>query len=807
MDDQRTPASLSLRVHSRTSWAKRLADLCLRVPRRVSLRKSVIALLTGSLLIQGCASDPANLTYLGEPDHNYYRDMATQIDAPLVDSYSAGDAMATDSPRTVADRRKDEIREMALAEAIQVALQNNSVIRSDAQFLSPGNTILAGPNNAASVYDPAIQESGVLFGGRGVEAALSAFDAQLSTSMIWQRDEEVQNNAFFGGGLAPGSTGVNEFGNFETRLEKQTGYGATIGLAHSWLYRGTNAPGTLFPSSYDGLLQVEYRHPLLAGSGTEFTQVAGPISNSFGGLTGVTQGVVIARINGDISLTDFEANVRNLTRDVENVYWDLYLAYRSYDIAVVARNSTEQSWREVSTILEAGGGRFGEQQVRQEAELQARDQYYETVAAVKTALSNIYTTEDRLRRLLGLAVNDGTIIRPADEPPLAEFVPDWHTNLAEALTGRLELRRQKFNIKSLELQLRAAENLVRPRLDFVSNYRINGFGDQLLGRQDNDGATVQGLRSGYETLTQGDQTGWQLGFQLSMPFGFRSARAQVQNIELRLAKARDVLAAQELDISHELANSIQRLAEHYSTAEANFNRRIAAARRVELFEIERQEGTATLDLVLRAQRSRAAADSAYFASLVNYAKSIATYHYSKGSLLESNNVYLTESDWSPAAYQDALRRAAGRNYGIEHNLTDSEPEPFAVPADSIQPYAVPAYDALAQPVPSPITESDTPQKQPVETGPAPKADEKGGNEKPDAIKLPAPNPLPAGDVKPLTPAPHLDVPQLPDKTTTLEPRPNATATADSAEQSGSANDAPPVGNWTTAAEFRKRYGR
>ncbi len=51
-----------------------------------------------------------------------------------------------------------------------------------------------------------------------------------------------------------------------------------------------------------------------------------------------------------------------------------------------------------------------------------------------------------------------------------------------------------MGIRSLELQLKAAKNLSRPRLDFVSQYRINGFGDNLLGEEDDDGRRIRVTR-------------------------------------------------------------------------------------------------------------------------------------------------------------------------------------------------------------------------------------------------------------------------------------------------------------------------
>ena len=52
-------------------------------------------------------------------------------------------------------------------------------------------------------------------------------------------------------------------------------------------------------------------------------------------------------------------------------------------------------------------------------------------------MASIGALEVSLRRMCGLSVNDGRVIRPADEPVTAEFVPDWNVSLAEALTRRV----------------------------------------------------------------------------------------------------------------------------------------------------------------------------------------------------------------------------------------------------------------------------------------------------------------------------------------------------------------------------------
>ena len=658
----------------------------LRMARR--LRLIAWLAMTGSVTAVGCAGPGRDVTWLSNADLDHYRDKHMHIVEPAGTEPPVARRVWEQPPRTITAPTEDAIRNLSLSEAFKMALENNPVIRSRGGFLSPGNAILGSPDRVASVWDPAIQETGVLFGGRGVTAALAAFDPEFTTTMTWGRNETPQNNSFLAGGIGSGQALVGETGNFTSRLRKQLGYGASLSVGHDWQYFGSNIPSAfnLYNSTYTGNVSVGYRQPLLAGSGTEFTQIAGPVANQFRGLSGVSQGVLIARINNDLTLTQFEQSAINLVKDVEDLYWDLYLAYRNWDAAVTSRNSAQKSWRDAKVILD-GGGRQG---FTQSDEPLARDRYFQARAQAESALSALYRAETALRRIIGLPPTDGTVLRPSDEPVTARLVPDWKANLVDALTHRVELRRHRWSIRSLELQLKAARSLVRPRLDLVGDYRVNALGDNLFS---SDRSTP--FASGYRGLSHADHTGWNLGVEFTVPLGMRSATAQVKNLELRLAKARAVQDAQEMEISHELADAIQQLAANEAATRSNLNRRASAQERVRQLEIEFTAGTRTLDDLLRAQVSRGDAEVAYYSSLVAYNQALTNLHYRTGQLLAVNNVQLAESEWTPAAYRDALRRAWERSHGLSgQGILDQQPAPQAEPGPAAQPEQAEASSEL-----------------------------------------------------------------------------------------------------------------
>ena len=684
-----------------------------------------------------------NLTYIGRKPLTDYLDHSAEIAHPVLETGPDEIRQFPMGPRTIKSRLDaQDVWNMHLTEAVQMALRNNKVARSNDRSGMQGNNsrLMTSGDAVPSIWDPAIQETGVLFGSRGIESALSAFDAQLTTRYSMGKTEIVQNNIFNGGGLPAGSTLVSDVANMQSAITKQFGTGATFGLSHSIDYTQSNIPSALFPSSYSGNLRADLRQPLLAGAGVNYTRIAGPVGQNIQGLSGVNQGVTIARINNDISVADFEYGVSNMVFEVEKLYWDLYFAYRRYASAVTNREAGEKTWQDVKVKYDEGaegGDGF--------LEAQARDAYFDRVAQEEAALASIDTLEGSLRRLLGLPLNDGRIIRPADEPVTAEFKPDWNSDLAMALTRRVELRRQKWNIKSTELQLVAAKSLTKPRLDLVSSYQLNGFGDRLMSDYSKDGITDEGFHNFYDSLLRGNQTSYNYGVEFSMPFGFRAANAQVRNLELRLAKSKAVLKAQEDEIVFELAQAYQDLTSNWTNAQTYFNRRLAADEQARFIEQKRLGGdkNATLRDQLEAQAHMAQAETAYYQSIIEYTKSVAHVNYRKGALLEFNNIYLTEGAWDQEAYEDALERAWERSYGIEHplrNIMKTDPDPFTSQADpGTSSYSFDPGVGYTPP-PADINPGDRPDLgEPVPTGepiPAP------GLELPDPDKLPDPSTVP-----------------------------------------------------------------
>jgi len=521
-----------------------------------------------------------------------------------------------------------------------------------------------------TAYDPALAETvtglsvGSPFNGSGPEAALSEFDARLDASVFWEKNRRPQNRndpdpadpftVFFP------SIFAQDVGNFTAGITKTTADGTTFAFRNNTLYELNNTPTEFRPlsSEWQTNFEATFQRPLLQGAGTQYNRIAGPFSfdQYAAGFGNPIDGVIIARIRTDQTLADFEGSIRDLLQDVELSFWDLYFRYRDLESKKAGRDSAQAAWRKANALLQGGlpGGETG-------AVAQAEAQYFQFQAQVEQALTDLFRAESRLRYLMGLSASDGRLIRPADEPTSAHVAFDWNGIRCEALARRVEIRKQKWEVKKREMELIAARNFLLPRIDAVGRYRWLGLGDDLIRPSRGASAFNMPGSTAFGVLTSGEFQEWQLGLQASIPIGYRRELSGVRHQELLLARERALLQDLENDVMHQLADAIRDIDLNHALAQSNFRRLVAAEREVDAVQAIREAGRITLDLELQALARRAEAESNYYESLVNYNRAIMRVHYRKGSLLDYDGVYLAEGPWPGKAYFDALRQARKRD--------------------------------------------------------------------------------------------------------------------------------------------------
>ena len=604
----------------------------------------VLLLASLSLRFAGCRGQ-ANI--VADEDLGYFKDHLAAIEYPDVQTPADVHTLETQAPFALSANLPREFRPLSLQEAVQTALAHSTVLRD------VGGLVLNSPDALRTRLGPALAETDPRF---GPEAALSEFDAVLAAGTFFEKNDRAFNNAIAGLGTQFFQQDAHVY-NFE--LRKRTATGTSLAVRKRIDYDFNNSPFNNDPNlPWVMRIEGEWRQPLLQGAGIDFNRIAGT-SN----VPGFYNGVLVTRINTDISLADFEAAVTQLVADVENAYWELYFAYRDLDAKLAARERAHETWRMLEVLPGEGANRASraqalEQLYRLEAEVQdalvGRPQE-KTNTNVFRGTGGVYASERRLRRVMGVPAADGQLLRPADEPTLAAILFAWDESLGESLARRVELRRQKWQVKRRELELIAARNFLLPKLDVVSVYRFYGIGHDLISQADGS------FDSALGNLTTGDFQEWAVGVEMLSPIGYRRGHAAVRHAQLQLARERAVLEEQEQQVVSDLGAAIAELDRSHQIMLTNFNRRAAALDQLQsltalLKDADNIEKPRLLDLQLDAQRRLADAESQFFRALAEHEVAIKNVHLSKGSLLDYNQIYLTEGDWPEKAYHDASRR-------------------------------------------------------------------------------------------------------------------------------------------------------
>jgi hypothetical protein len=330
-------------------------------------------ILLVSLLIAATGCAPTQPFYLHEDgDLSHYIEKSTQAEHPDLDSVPLADVQHSQRPLSLSHPEFREFWDLTLEECVAIALLNTKNIRGGQAARLQNGQIFAGTQEGSQVlnavgrfvttYDVAVVESnpGQQVGGlsgflnngaggalngpstdggvanvrQGVEAALADFDAQLSITSdpgngLASSTDRPQN-------VTPNVSGFPTVldlrqGGIDALLSKRTAEGTLFNIRSTTDYVRGNNRGALqaLNSVWTQVLEVEARHPLLRGRGSQINRMP----------------IIIARIGTDMEILNVQSNLQDMLNNIEVRYWDLYLAYRKLETAKVGRYISLVTWR------------------------------------------------------------------------------------------------------------------------------------------------------------------------------------------------------------------------------------------------------------------------------------------------------------------------------------------------------------------------------------------------------------------------------------------------------------------------------
>jgi outer membrane protein len=469
--------------------------------------------------------------------------------------------------------------QLSLAECVQRAIENNYTIRIEA-------------------HNPAISQTQV------VEAE-AAFDVEFFLDTSWaDLDPAVIPHS------VTGQTDTRSIqGGFRKLLP--TGMQASVALGESRQWSGVPQQGPvktwnpLWPSNFT----VTLSQPLLRGFGLDVNRAQ----------------ITINRIGYDISLATFEQRVRDTLLTVEQAYWEVANARRRVTIYA---ESTAQNLITYENMKERLDHDATQVEVSN-SESQWKSSYVLYLEYVKM----IRDAEDQLKNVLNdpaLKLSEDLEIVPTETFFVAPMVLDQFAEVRTALDRRSEILQAKQRIDQTRVSTLVAKNAILPRLDLSFQYEVQGLGNT----GDNS----------FDNLTTNRFVSYTLGASFSHNFGERAARAAHRRARLQESQA--VVALNQITdgVVQEVNNDIRTLMVRYMQIPPALESVQAAERNLRALQARTQRiDPAYLNTELSAVQQLAGSRATLLGVLVGYNTGIVELEKAKGTLLDYNNIVVSDA--------------------------------------------------------------------------------------------------------------------------------------------------------------------
>jgi outer membrane protein TolC len=332
--------------------------------------------------------------------------------------------------------------------------------------------------------------------------------------------------------------------------------------------------------------------------------------------------ITISTNNVAISRTRLGDATTNMITNLQQVYWNLYLAQQVLDV----KNDSLQLARDLmernKSLVELGTLPSIEI-LRAEAGVASRE---EDVIVAENAVRDL---EDLMKENLNLPLQDQAIVL-SDKPVLKEFQQrDVKDYLTIARENRADYQEAQMHIENLKITHKVAKNAMLPLFDIQASYGINA----TKGHYD---TSVKGLDAG------GDYS-WLVGFKMEIPLGNRWAKNNYQQSKVELEKAETVLKSMERKIELEIKEALRGITSNHKRIRVTQESRRLSQKNLEAEEERMELGMSTSMDVLAVQAERAAAQTRESKATVDYITSLDHLDRVLGTLLETYQIEVQES--------------------------------------------------------------------------------------------------------------------------------------------------------------------
>ncbi|MBU0637795.1 MAG: TolC family protein [Planctomycetes bacterium] len=442
-------------------------------------------------------------------------------------------------------------------------------------------------------YNPGISQSQL------VEAE-AAFDAVFFLDTSWSNQDQATSSALYpqqsdarsiqGGIRKVLPTGMQ----VETSLRQQRAY--------------TDLQFATLNPAYSTSFVASLRQPLLRGFGLDVNRAQ----------------INISRVDRRTAHWRFVQKVRDTLLRVEMGYWQLVQARR--DAAIMAV-SVAQNFVTYEGIQERQKHDSTPVQLAN-SKSRWRSRYVGYLEAVK----RVRDAEDALKNLLNdadLKLSVEAELIPTEVPLVAPLALDQFAEVRTAVDRRSEIQQARLGIERARIQTMAAKNQLLPQLDLSFQYEVQGI--DVSSDASFDNLTTNRFRS------------YAVSAAFSYPFGNRAARAAHRRA--RMQESQSIVGLHQITdaVVLEVNTAVRTLMVRYTQIPPQLEATHASARNLSALQARTPEiSPSYLETELSAVEQLANARRTLLQVVIDYNLAIADLEKSRGTLLEYNNVAITD---------------------------------------------------------------------------------------------------------------------------------------------------------------------
>jgi outer membrane protein TolC len=212
---------------------------------------------------------------------------------------------------------------------------------------------------------------------------------------------------------------------------------------------------------------------------------------------------------------------------------------------------------------------------------------------------------------------------PDDIPPLAEA-------LREAASHRPEIEQADLNLRNQEATIRATRNRLLPYLDAFVSYNLSGLGGTL-------GPT-------FTSIFHNDYPNISYGVSLGIPIRSRVNQADAARALLEQRQLQMTLQKAKNQAVWDVSKAVSAVHQAKSQLDAALNLAVLSRQVLDMQQQKFALASATVEDVITAQSNLANAEGNVVKARAAYAKALIQYEQATGTLLDRNNIDLSEAE-------------------------------------------------------------------------------------------------------------------------------------------------------------------